>query len=66
MLNRASFCYYSMCVINLVAITVMFDRRMYSVDENAGPAQPMIVLSNPSSMNMTVEVRNVNNTAISK
>ena len=49
-----------------LAITVMFDRRMYSVDENAGPAQPMIVLSNPSSMNMTVEVRNVNNTAISK
>ena len=55
-----------MCVINLIAITVVFDRRRYSVDEDAGPAQPMIVLSNPSSMNMTVEVRNINNTAISK
>ena len=44
----------------------MFSRRTYSVDEDAGPAQPVLVLSNPSSMNMTVQVRNVDDTATSK
>ena len=44
----------------------MFSERRYSVNENAGPAEPVLVLSNPSSMNMTVQVRNVDDTATSK
>ena len=34
----------------------MFSEIIYSVNENAGPAQPVLVLSNPSSSNITVEV----------
>ena len=50
----------------LIAITVMFERPTYSVNENAGPAQPVLVLSGPSSMNITVRVRDSANTATSK
>ena len=44
----------------------MFSERRYSVNENAGPAEPVLVLSNPSSMTFTVQVRSVDNTATSK
>ena len=37
-------------------ITVTFSRTTYSVDEDDGPAQPTLVLSNPSSTDITVEV----------
>ena len=47
-----------------LAITVMFNQSMYSVDEDAGPAQPVLVLSNPSSMEFTVQVTNADITAI--
>ena len=39
-----------------LAITVTFNQTTYSVDEDAGPAQPGLVLSNPSSTDITVEV----------
>ena len=29
---------------------------MYSVNENEGPVQPVLVLSNPSTTNVTVQV----------
>ena len=48
-----------------LAITVMFSRSTYSVDEDDGPAQPELVLSNPSSRNITVQVRDVQGTATS-
>ena len=54
------YCFY------LIAITVMFERPTYSVNENAGPAQPVLVLSNPSSMDFTVRVRDNGNTATGK
>ena len=44
----------------------MFSERRYNVSEDAGPAQPVLVLSNPSSMDMTIQVRNIDNTATSK
>ena len=44
----------------------MFNQTIYSVVENAGPAQPVLVLSNPSATNITVEVRDVERTATSK
>ena len=40
----------------LVAITVRFSETTYSVDEDDGPARPVIILSNPSSMNFNVTV----------
>jgi len=35
---------------------VSFERSLYSVDEDDGPAQPVLVLSNPSSTDITVQV----------
>ena len=41
----------------------MFSETMYSVNEDGGPAQPVLVLSNSSSTDITVEVFNTNRTA---
>ena len=41
----------------------MFTETMYSVNENAGPARPELVLSNPSSFNTTVQVFNTDGSA---
>ena len=51
---------------NSLAITVNFSQSKYSVNEGAGRAQPVLVLSNPSSMDITVRVRDTQNTATSK
>jgi len=40
-----------------VDATVTFSGSTYSVDEDDGPAQPVLVLSNPSSTDITVQVR---------
>ena len=53
-------------LISFLAITVMFNQSTYGVDEDAGPAQPVLVLSNPSSMTFTVRVRDNGNTATGK
>ena len=45
------------------AITVMFSETTYNVDENAGPARPELVLSNPSSFDTTVQVFNTDGSA---
>ena len=44
----------------------MFNQSTYSVDEDDGPAQPVLVLSDPSSTNITVQVRDNAVTATSK
>ena len=44
----------------------MFSQTTYSVNENAGPAQPELVLSNPSSTDVTVEVFNTDGLATSE
>ena len=41
----------------------MFSETTYSVDEDDGPAQPVLVLSNPSSMTFTVQVTNTDGSA---
>ena len=46
------------------AITVMFNQSMYSVIEGAGLAQPVLVLSNPSSFESTVQVFSTDGSAI--
>ena len=62
-----SICVKHVLHINLLcfflAITVMFNDTMYSVNENAGPAQPVLVLSNPSSMEFNVTVFNTDGSA---
>ena len=49
-----------------LAITVTFSQSTYSFNEDAGPAQPVLVLSNPSSTDITVQVRDNQNTATSE
>ena len=44
-----------MCIASVV-FTVMFEQPAYSVHENDGPAQPILVLSNSSSMDFNVTV----------
>ena len=47
----------SICVFFYVlATTVMFNQSMYNVEEDDGPAQLILVLSNPSSSDITVQV----------
>ena len=49
---------------NVVAsLNVSFSQSTYSVNEYDGVVQPVLVLSNPSSTNITVQVRDNNNTA---
>jgi len=49
--------------IMLLVTTMRFTQSAYSVDENNGPVQPVLVLSNPSSTDITVQVFNINITA---
>ena len=44
-------------------ITIRFNQSSYSVDEDDGVVQPILVFSNPSSTNITVYVRNNSNNA---
>ena len=53
----------TLCFSKLLAITVMFDETIYFVCENDGPAQPVLFLSNPSSMNLTVQVTDTDGSA---
>ena len=41
----------------------MFEQSTYSVNENAGPARPVLVLSGPSSTDVVVEVTNTDGSA---
>ena len=41
----------------------MFSETIYSVNENDGPAQPVLVLSNPSSTDFNVTVTNTDGSA---
>ena len=45
---------------------VRFNESSYRVNEDSGPVQPVLVLSNPSSTDTTVEVFNNNITARGK
>ena len=50
-------------MFNLVGINVMFEQPMYSVNESAGPAQPVLVLSGPSSTPFNVTVNSTDGSA---
>ena len=55
-----------MLLIICIAITVSFSQSTYSVNEGDGVVQPVLVLSNPSSADITVQVRSNDNTATGK
>ena len=46
----------------LSVIMVKFSQSTYSVNEDDGLVQPVLVLSNPSSTDITVQVRDNSNT----
>ena len=50
-------CYYD------VGITVGFSQSTYSIYEHDGAIQPVLLLSRPSSTNITVQVQDNGNTA---
>ena len=52
--------------LHRLAITVSFNQLTYNFNEDTGPAQPVLVLSNPSSTDITVQVRDNQNTATSE
>ena len=60
---------YSVFMLNRFAIyvssvgTVRFSQTTYNVNENAGPAQPTLVLSDPPDTDITVEVANSDGSA---
>ena len=58
------------CIINIVVqyvgTSVRFNQSSYSVNEGAGPARPVLVLSNSASFPITVQVRDNQNTAASE
>ena len=49
--------------IFVVDIMVSFSQSKYNTSEDAGPAQPVLVLSNPSSTDITIEMFNTDETA---
>jgi len=49
-----------------VAPTVNFNQSTYNVDEDDGPAQPVLVLSDPSSTDITINVFNTDGSATGK
>ena len=49
-----------------IAPTVNFNQSTYNVDEDDGPAQPVLVLSNPSSTDIIVSVFSTDGSATGK
>ena len=45
---------------------VAFDQSTYNIDEDDGPAQPVLVLSNPSSTDFTISVFSTGGSATGK
>jgi len=45
------------------AVTVSFSQSTYNLNEDSGPAQPVLILSNPSSTDITVQVSTSDGTA---
>ena len=54
--------YYSF----IIDTGVSFSVSMYLVDEDDGPAQPVLVLSNPQSIDITIQVFDTYISAIGK
>jgi len=51
---------------NSLAITVNFSKSNYVIRENNGQVEPMLILSNPSSTDITIHVDTIDMEAISE
>ena len=49
--------------VYFLAIDVFFNESTYTIDENSTHVQPVLILSNPSSTDITVQVTDNNDTA---
>ena len=47
-----------------IVTTVNFDQSTYIVDEDNGPVQPVLVLSNPSANLLNIEINTTDGSAI--
>ena len=45
------------------ATSIKFEESSYSVNEGNRPVQPVLILSNPSSTSITVNILNIDDTA---
>ena len=50
----------------LIAATVSFEQEAYNVNEDNGRVEPVLVLSNPSSSVITVQVFSIDGSATGK
>ena len=50
-------------IVVWIAAAISFNQSTYSANEDSGVVQPVLVLSNPSSTNITVQVRDNSNNA---
>ena len=50
-------------MIYSVATAISFDQSAYSIAEDGGLVQPVLVLSNPSSVSITIQVVETGTTA---
>ena len=57
---------YTYLIFYSIDATVSFNRSAYSIVEDDGPVQPVLVLSNPSSFDITVQVTDTSITATGK
>ena len=53
-------------ILYLLVATVSFGQSSYNVSEKDGQVQVTLVLSNPSSADITIVIGNVNNSAMGK
>ena len=53
-------------VISHLAPIVTFTQSTYNVDEDDGPVQPVLILSNPSSTDITISVFSTDGSATGK
>jgi len=51
-------------ISNFLAITVSFSESNYVIRENDGQVEPMLILSNPSSIDITIRVDTIDMEAI--
>ena len=64
--KNMEYIYIMYIVICNLAPTLKFNQSAYNVDEDDGPAQPVLVLSNPSSTDITISVFSTDGSATGK
>ena len=50
-------------MLNILAITLRFNQRMYSINESDGLVQPMLILSGPLTTDLPLQVMTIDSSA---